>query len=413
MMQRRPNKYTALVDLEAFPASVEQSLNPALKGRPVIVGGLPPARGIVICASYEARAKGVKFGMSLAEAFRVLPEAVFLKGDVKVYRDWWAQVCDIFQRFTPELEPVSMDEAYLGLPVYPPHTIEEVSRSLREAVDRRLGISCRIGVGRSKLFAKIACELARDKRVRGEEPLVVIETEKQEGILADLPVSRLPNLGFRTAVHMQELGVTTAAQLRRIPPSVLRAAFGRRGLEWHDHARGIDRRKIKGHLLPRTISRETTFNADSNDRSFLAGVSYYLLERVCLELRRRRLMTRRLGLKLRQVDFTAAETAVTLSRPTDSEAEMSPYLGRLFDDLYPGRQGIRHIGVVVSSLLPAAYQSDLFGYGKRARDLSLSLDRLRSRHGYHAVYYGRTLRLKEKFREVVDGYELRTPSLSL
>jgi len=412
-MRQEPNKYTALVDLEAFPASVEQSLNPGLRGRPVIVGGLPPARGIVICASYEARARGVKFGMSLAEAFRVLPEAVFLKGDVKIYRDWWAQVCDIFQMFTPEIEPVSMDEAYLGLHVILPDTAETISRSIREAIERHLGISCRVGVGRSKLFAKIACELARDKRVRGEEPVVVIDAEEQEDILADLPVSRLPDLGFRTAVLMQELGVTTAAQLRKIPPPVLRAVFGKRGLEWHEYAGGKDRRRIRRRLLPGTISRETTFNADSNDRGFLAGVSYYLLERVCLELRKRHLQARRLGLKLRQVDFAAAETAVMMGQPTDSEAEMAPYLRRLFDNLYPGRRGIRHIGVVVSGLLPAVYQGDLFSYGKRARDLSRSLDCLRSRHGYHAVYYGRTMRLKGKFREVVDGYELRTPSLSL
>ncbi len=406
-------KYTALVDLEAFLASVEQSLNPGLRGKPVIVGGLPPTRGIVICASYEARAKGVKFGMPLAEASRVLPEAVFLKGDVKIYRDWWAQVCDILQAFTPEIEPVSMDEAYLGLQVYPPDTIEGILRSLREAVKRRLGIGCRIGAGRSKLFAKIACELARDRKQQGKEPIVVIDAKEEDQILADLPVSHLPNLGSRATIHMQELGVTTVGQLRRIPQWVLGAVFGKRGLEWYDFAGGIDRRKIRRRILPGTISRETTFNADSNDRFFLTSVAYYLLERVCLDLRQRHLLARRLGLKLRHVDFAAVETAVTMGRASARETDIWPYLRRLFDDSYSGRVGIRHVGVVVSGLLPGAYQNDLFSFGKKAQDLSVSLDRLRSRHGYHAVYYGRTLQLKEKFREVIDGYELRTPSLSL
>jgi DNA polymerase-4 len=130
----------ALVDMEAFLASVEQALNPELAGKPVIIGGLPGTRGIVICASYEARQLGVGFGMTLAEAYRTLPQAVFIKGDIKIYRELWGKICDIFAAYTPLVEPVSMDEAYLDLTDSIPSrgSIENLSQSLKNNIKQHL-----------------------------------------------------------------------------------------------------------------------------------------------------------------------------------------------------------------------------------------------------------------------------------
>ena len=138
----------ALVDMEAFLASVEQALNPELAGKPVIIGGLPGTRGIVICASYEARQLGVKFGMTLAEAYRALPQAVFLKGDIKIYRDLWAEICDIFAAYTPLVEPVSMDEAYLDLTdsLLLHGSIETLSQELKNTIKQRLNVNCRLSL---------------------------------------------------------------------------------------------------------------------------------------------------------------------------------------------------------------------------------------------------------------------------
>jgi len=406
----------ALVDMEAFLASVEQALNPELAGKPVIIGGLPGTRGIVICASYEARQLGVKFGMTLAEAYRTLPQAVFIKGDIKIYRELWGKICDIFAAYTPLVEPVSMDEAYLDLTDSIPSrgSIENLSQSLKNNIKQQLNVNCRIGVGSSKLFAKIACGQAKQKKLAGLEPIAIISPDDEGHVLDNLPVSDLPNVGHKTEKLLNELGVSTIAQMRTVPRRILEQLFGKRGLEWYDYSRGVDKRAIRASLIPKTISRETSFNADSTDRKFLMGTLYYLLERVCLELRRRALQTRRLTVKIQYVDYQMIDQAVSLDYPGDCEMEMFPQAARLFNELYSRKVGVRHVGVAASRLCPALKQENLFGRNlERQRNLNAGLDRVRNHFGYHAIFYGKTMPLKDKFREVSDGYELRTPSLSL
>jgi len=405
----------ALIDMDAFLASVEQALNPDLRGKPVIVGGLPGTRGIVICASYEARQLGVKFGVPLAEAHRRLPQAVFLKGDIKIYRDYWAEVCDIFYGFTPLVEPVSMDEAYLDLTGSQSlhGSIETLSQELKDTIRQRLNINCSIGAGRSKMFAKIACGLAKPQN-SGRNGISIIRPEEEEALLADLPVRKLPNIGYRTEELLAELGVATVRQLRQVPRPILIELFGKYGADWYDNARGVDNRDVKASLIPKTISRETTFNADSVDRKFLQGTLYYLLERVCLELRRRSLQARRIGVKLRYVDYQFIDDMATLPAYSDSEPDILPAVERLFFDIFTRKVGIRHLGITATRLAPSMRQ---FGFFDEAKDkhssLTAGLDSVRRHFGYHAIFYGKTMPLGDKFREVVDGYELRTPSLSL
>jgi DNA polymerase-4 len=406
----------ALVDMDAFLASVEQALNPDLIGKPVIVGGLPGTRGIVICASYEARRLGVKFGLPLAEAYRILPQAVFLKGDIKIYRDFWAEVCDIFYGFTPLVEPVSMDEAYLDL-----------TGSLRRfgsprllaneiicAIGSHLGIRCSIGIGSSKLFAKIACGLAKKKRISGKDSITVFTEDDEASILDKMPVSKLPNVGYKTEKLLAELGVHTIRQMRDMPRAVLIDLFGKHGAGWYEYARGIDKRTVKASLMPKSISRETTFNVDSVDKKFLEGTLFYLLERVCLELRRLSLQTNRIGVKLRYVDYQFADQALTINAYSDSEPEIFPAVKKIFADIYTRKVGIRHLGITVTRLVPAVKQTGFFDKDKNNySDLCGGIDKVRRHFGYHAIFRGRTMPLGDKFREVVDGYELRTPSLSL
>ncbi len=406
----------ALIDMDAFLASVEQALNPDLIGKPVIVGGLPGTRGIVICASYEARKLGVKFGLPLAEAHRRLPQAHFLKGDIKTYRDYWAEICDIFDSFTPVVEPVSMDEAYLDLTgsiaLY--GSIETLTGLIKDTIRQRLNIKCSIGVGRSKMFAKVACGIAKTKAAGGGEGIVIIAPDEEAIMLNRLPVDKLPNVGYKTRKLLAELGVYTVKQFRGIPRPILIELFGKRGIEWYDYARGIDKREVKASAMPKLISRETTFNADSVDQKFLQGTLYYLLERVCLELRRLSLQTRRIGVKIRYVDYEFVDQAQTLTAYADSEPEIFPAIMKLFSDLYTRKVGIRHLGITATRLIPSIKQFGFFDQQKeKYSNLNTGLDKVRRNFGYHAIFYGKTMPLGDKFREVVDGYELRTPSLSL
>ena len=393
--------------MNAFLASVEQALNPDLLGKPVIIGGEPGTRGIVICSSYEARTLGVRFGLPLAEAYRRLPHAFFVKGDIKIYIDYWRKVQEIFDEYTPLIEPVSMDEGYLDLTGCGNRfgTVRELGQSLKGEIKRRLNLRCSMGISTSKMFAKIACNM------RKPDGLTVISEKRAQEMLPLLPVRQLPNVGHRTEEILSELGVHTVGDLRNVPRSALVELFGVHGREWYDYARGIDRREVKPLQKPKTISRETTFNADSVDKEFLSGTLYYLLERVCQKLRELDLVAGRIDVKLRYVDYSLTDDARTLDFPSNAEGEIHPYIIALFESIYTRKTGVRHLGVTAMSLSPAFRQIALFGTEKPF-DLACGLDKVRAALGYHAIYTGRTMKMKDNFREVTDGYELRTPSLS-
>lgn len=397
----------ALVDMNAFLASVEQALNPGLAGKPVVVGGEPGTRGIVICASYEARKLGVKFGVPLAEAYRRLPQAFFVKGDIKVYIDYWRKVQEIFDRYTPLIEPVSMDEGYLDLTGCKNRfkSLKELGQTLKNEIRNRLNIRCSVGISTSKMFAKIACNM------RKPDGLTIISEKHAQEMLPSLAVRKLPNIGHRTEEILAELGVHTVGDLQKVPRPALIELFGIHGGEWYNYARGIDKREVKPIQKPKSITRETTFNADSVDKEFLKGTLYYLLERVCQKLRELELVACRIGAKLRYVDYSSADDVRTLDFPSNAEGEIYPYVIDLFESIYTRKAGVRHLGVSAINLSPAFRQIALFGTEKPF-ELARGLDKVRSALGYHAIYTGRTMNLKENFREVVDGYELRTPSLS-
>jgi len=401
------DRIIALVDMNAFLASVEQALNPDLLGKPVIVGGEPGTRGIVICASYEARKLGVGFGVPLGEAYRRLPQATFIKGDIKIYLDYWRQVQSIFESYTPLFEPVSMDEGYLDLTGCRNRfdSVKTLGNALKNEIKDKLNIRCSMGISTSKMFAKIACNM------RKPDGLTVISGERALAMLPSLPVRKIVNIGYKSEKLLAELGVLTAGDLQGVPLSVLNELFGVRGKEWYNYARGIDERKVKPLVAPKTVSRETTFNADSVDRGFLDGTLYYLLERVCQKLRELDLVAGRIGVKLRYVDYSGTDDFKTLRLPSSAEGEIHPYVRTLFDQLYTRKIGIRHLGVTAAKLSPTFRQIRMFE-SERPYDLAKGLDKVRAHLGYHAVFTGRTMPLGDKFREVVDGYELRTPSLS-
>jgi DNA polymerase IV len=401
------SRIIALIDMNAFLASIEQAINPDLLGKPVIVGGEPGTRGIVICASYEARKLGVGFGVSLAEAYRRLPHAHFIKGDIKIYIDYWHKVQEIFDEYTPQIEPVSIDEGYLDLTGCRNRfgTVRELGQSLKDAIRERLGLRCSMGISTSKMFAKNACNMHKP------DGLSVISAQHAQEMLPNLPVRQLPNIGHKIEQILAELGVRTVGDLQKVPRPALIELFGIRGSEWYDYARGIDKREVKPSTHQKTISRETTFNADSVDKEFLHGTLYYLLERVCQKLRELSLVSGRIGVKLRYVDYSSVDDARTMNFPTNSEGEIHSYVNALFEKLYTRKTGVRHLGVTAINLSPAFRQIKLFG-SERSFDLAQTLDKVRSGLGYHAIYTGRTMRLSDNFREVVDGYELRTPSLS-
>ncbi len=396
------------VDLDAFFVSVEQVLKPELRGKPVVVGGEPGARGVVACASYEARAYGICAGMPLTRAYRLCPHAIFLKGSFPRYRDASARFIGVLADFTPQLEPTGLDEAYLDLtgfePIYGPSS--EAALRMKQRIKDEIGVTASIGIGTSKLVAKIASDLAKP------DGLVEVAPGEERLFLAPLSIARLPCVGPKTEQLLKRLGVTTIGELADL--SVPPLSLGALGEVLHRYARGIDEREVEPPQAAKSISRETTFIGDTLDYPFLKATLRYLSERVGAELRREGRRARCITLKLRYADFDTITRSRTLKGAINADQAIFDVgvtlLGRA---LSQRRQLVRLIGIGVSSLSGEERQLSLLdSFGEHGERLDRVIDCLRHRYGFTAIQRGQTLPLKETFPTEKGDYLLATPSLS-
>ena len=398
------------VDLDAFFVSVERVLNPGLGDRPVVVGGEPGHRGVVASASYEARAYGVHSGMPLAQAQRLCPWAVFIKGSFPRYQDASQRFMRILSDFTPDLEPAGIDEAYLDLTgfesLYGPAS--ETALRIKRRVKDEIGLTASIGIASSKVVAKVASDMAKP------DGMLEVAHGEERLFLASLPLARLPCVGPKTEKVLKGMGLSTIGQLADMPPSVLKASIGLMGEVIHRYARGIDERKVEPAAAAKSISRETTFVQDTLDYPFLRAALYYLSERVGAELRRDGRMARCVILKLRYADFRTITRHRTLSQATDADRAIFDIgLELLERSLCYRRQRLRLVGIGVSSLVGGGRQLSLLhsstqGWGCPDR----VIDRIRDKYGFAAIQRGRTLVLNNFSPVEKGGYLLATPALS-
>ena len=415
------------IDLDAFFASVEQMLNPELRGLPVIVGGEPGARGVVASASYEARALGIKTAMPLSQAYRICPQAVFLPGRYHHYKAVSDQFRAVLADFSPFLEPFGLDEAWLDLtgfePLYGP--VRQTAQRIKDRVRDELGITASIGIATSKVVAKVASD--REK----PDGLVEVRPGGEADFLAPLPVRELPLVGGKTQAKLKQYGVTTIGQLASQPPALLRYLFGVMGIVLHRLANGQDASAVNpDEQAAKSVSRATTLAQDTLDRGILDPLLYYLSERVAAELRdmgrQACLSGRRLAwesrqarcvvLKLRYEDFTTISRHQTLPEPTDAHQDIYRSALALLDAaLQQRRQPVRLIGVGAQAArrVDGGPQLRLWDQTSlKERLLNRALDDVRGRYGFLAVQQGRTFALKGSFPAEKQGLVLRTPSLS-
>lgn len=375
------------VDMDAFFAAVEQLDDPALRGRPVIVGGRPDARGVVSTASYEARVFGVRSAMPSATAARLCPDAVWVRPRFERYAEVARAVREIFLSETPLVEKASIDEAYLD--VTPGQSGEHpvaVAKRIQDAVGR-MGLSCSIGVASSKCVAKIASDR--------EKPggLVVVEPGTEAAFLAPLPVGALGGIGPAAQKRLARLGVVTLGDLAVLDPATARDALGAFGPVAVQRARGIDPRPVVVQRPVKSVSNEVTFEHDlarEEAESRLSG----LVEKVAARLRARGLACRTLTVKVRFADMTTRSAQATIEQPTDLGREMLPIAVDLFRKLAVPGLRVRLLGFGASGLCEPAVQMELFDDGvsdaARAREQSLArnLDEIRSRFGPSSVQRG-------------------------
>jgi DNA polymerase-4 len=301
------------IDLDAFFVSVEQVSNPELRGKPVVVGGKPDHRGVVATASYEARAFGLHSGMPLATAVRLCPQAIFIQGNYHRYAEVSKKFMAILADFSPFLEPMGLDEAYMDATGFESlhGSIRQMARKIKQRIKDELEIVASIGIATCKVVAKVTSDESKP------DGLIEVPLGGEAAFLAPLDIRKLPGVGKKTEQVLMGLGIRTIGQLARTPLPALKSRFGMFG-EWlHRHANGIDNSPVTPPEEAKSISRETTFEKDTHDIVFLSGTLHYLAERVGADLRELGKQAKCVAIKMRYADFTTITRQRTLPQPTD------------------------------------------------------------------------------------------------
>lgn len=398
------------IDLDAFFVSVEQVFDPSLKGKPVVVGGQPGGRGVVAAASYEARKFGLHSGMPLKTAARLCPQAIFIEGNFNRYGEASRKFMAILADFTPDLEPTSLDEAYLDVTGFESlyGSIRQMALKIKERIKKELGLTASVGIASGKVIAKVASEKSKP------DGLIEVPPGEERSFLAPLPVGDLPGIGKKAEQVLKKLGINTIGQLAETPLDVLKNYFGIYAEVVQRHARGIDNSKIEPPGPAKSISRETTFAKDTRNPRLLKATLRYLGERVGAELREQQKRARCVTLKVRFADFTTITRRHTLSESSNSDqAIFDTGLRLLSNTLAQEKQAIRLVGIGVSGLVEAGQQMDMLDTSaKRREQLNQAIDRIRDKYGFTSIQTGRTLFLKDVFAADKRGYHLHTPSLS-
>lgn len=373
-------------DMDAFYAAIEQRDDPRLRGVPVIVGGLG-RRGVVATASYEARRFGVHSALPGAIARRRCPDGVFVQPRMEVYGRVSQQVREVFDAFTPLVEPLSLDEAFLDVTdsVAAFGTGEEIAAQLKAKVREVTSLTVSVGVATSKFVAKVASDL------RKPDGLVVVEPGREREFLAPLPVSRLWGAGPVTQKRLAALGWRTIADLQKRSEAELARELGpRSGAHFWALCRGEDPRRVESQRDARSISHEVTFERDVAGRAECHKVLMRLSEQVGRRLRRQQLRGGVVVLKVRFPPFETKTRQTKLDAPTDDDLHVFETAAELFDTLVEEDRPVRLLGVGVAQLVEpgAAVQLGLFDRGGRTHRLNQAMDAIRDRFGDDAIRHG-------------------------
>jgi DNA polymerase-4 len=375
------------VDLDAFFAAVEQRDRPELRGRPVIVGGGGPNdRGVVSAASYEARAFGVHSAMPLRQAGRLCPHGVFLPVDGAKYQQVSREVMAILRRFTPLVEPISIDEAFLD--VTASRALfgdgETIALRIKSAIRDEVDLTVSVGVARSKLVAKIASDL------RKPDGLVVVPPGAEQAFLAPLAITRLWGVGAKSAAALNEYGVRTIGDLAALPADLLVRRFGKHGASLGERARGVDADPVGDRADAKSIGHEHTFDVDTSDREVIERTILAMAEGVAGRLRDSGVKASTVSVKIRDTSFRTITRQRTLLEPTDLT---EPIFRTALELARPEVRGvrIRLLGVTASGLGNRDQLALFASEDPRRRRVVEAADAVRHRFGERAITRARLL----------------------
>ena len=374
-------------DMDAFYAAIEQRDDPRLRGQPVIVGGRGP-RSVVLTASYEARKFGVRSAMPGVIARRKCPQGLFVPPRMEVYAGVAKQVHAVFARYTPAIEPLSLDEAFLDVSGCEGlfGDGERIARRIKDDVRAQTGLTVSVGVAACKFVAKVASDL------RKPDGLVVVPPGTEVAFLAPLPVRALWGVGPKTQAMLAELGLQTVADVQALSLEACVRLFGEAmGGHFFALARGDDPRDVESDRVPKSIGHEETFVRDVVARGAVHALLLRFAEVVGAQLRSSGLLARVVRIKLRAPDFTTCTRQQKLGVATDQDLDLHAAAVRLFDAACPAERPLRLLGLTGAELMPAgaARQRGLFEKGgSRTERAQHAFDRIRERFGEGAIRHG-------------------------
>ena len=348
------------IDMDAFYAAVEQRDFPEWRGRPVIVGGSPDTRGVVATCSYEARAFGIRSAMPASHARRLCPEAIFVRPRFEVYRAISAEIRHIFKHFTPQVEAISLDEAYLDVT----HSdilhgsASLMAQDIRDRIHNLTGLTASAGVSFNKFLAKIASDRHKP------DGFCLILPEQAPAIIRAMPIGAFHGIGRATETRMKALEIHSGSDLESWPLDDLRRHFGRSAEYYYQIARGLDERPVRADRIRKSWGAETTFQTDLADPETMLIHLQELARRVLVNMAQKNLTASTLTVKVKYADFEQVTRSLSLTRPFSVVTPVPPHLRTLLDRTEAGQRKVRLLGVSFSSLTgtkaPSEGQLDLF-----------------------------------------------------
>ena len=385
------------VDLDAFFCAVEETRNPALRGKAFAVGGKPDERGVVASCSYAARRMGVRSAMPMSKALRLSPGLIIVSSRHGLYSEVSRQVMERLHNLTALVEQISIDEAFLDISDIR-EAPETIARSLQARIREELQLPCSIGIASNKLVAKIATEVGkslslRNTQSRGEiappNAVTIVPLGEEAAFLSPLPADMLWGVGPKTSARLTELGIHTIGDIAKWPESEMIRMFGENGRDLARHARGIDDRPIATERETKSISQEITFSRDVRDDKVLEKTVREQSAEVARQLRKNELAGSTIKLKIRWPDFTTLTRQTTFNHRTDQEEEIAKAALDLLRSVRKSNQAVRLIGVGVSGLGRPIRQLGLWDMdNEKSRRLQEAMDALQEKYGNDVIHKG-------------------------
>ncbi len=386
------------LDLDAFFCSVEELLDPSLKGKIFAVGGSPNGRGVITSASYAARQFGIRSAMPSREALKLLPDLIFVRSGFRQYGEYSKKVMDILRDTTPIVEPVSIDEAFLDVSDMS-QPVSSIALDLQKRVMQETGLPCSLGCATNRLVAKMANDYGKKQVKSGRAPqkITVIEPGKEEEFLAPLDIQALWGVGPKTAAQLRQRGITTIGRLAALSELEIKTFFGRHGESMQRRAKGLDNTPVYPESGdPKSISNEITFHEDKDDEEELLIILRSLSEKVGSRLRKKELAGSVVQIKIRYSDFSTYTRQTSMGDCTNLDQDIYEKAENLFLKHWSRGRPVRLLGVGVTNLDKPHRQLSLWenDSGKRA-DLTRAVDDLRERFGKDIIKRADTLKGKK------------------